>query len=113
MAAGGRRQRRRVTATRGHPHPPLRWNPPLSGWTVNDTADMSRGVCELCMRNCSGAGLTKEKNMKDFFMDNRLLFKAASFISHRKGVRESSFKLCVKLAGPTSGHRGQRLNTSE
>lgn len=49
VVAGDRKQRRRATATRGRPHPPRRWSPPLSDWTVHDTADMGRGVCELRM----------------------------------------------------------------
>lgn len=49
VVAGDRKQRRRATATRGRPHLPRRWSPPLSDWTVHDTADMSRGVCELRM----------------------------------------------------------------
>lgn len=47
VAAGDRKQRRRATATRGRLHPPHLSSPPLSDWTARDTANNSRGVCEL------------------------------------------------------------------
>lgn len=40
VVAGDRKQRRRATATRGRPHPPRRWSPPLSDWTVHDTCQV-------------------------------------------------------------------------
>lgn len=41
-AAGGRRPRRRERATWGRLRPPLRWTPPLSGWTLNGTVGRRR-----------------------------------------------------------------------
>lgn len=53
-AAGGRRLRRLARGTWGHLHPPLHWNPPLNGWTLNGTVGASRGARERCIKNGSG-----------------------------------------------------------
>lgn len=67
VAAGDRKQRRQATATRGRPHLPRRWSPPLSDWTECDTAGMSRGVCELQM------GSFTTKDFQFFFFESKCL----------------------------------------